>query len=389
MNEFFRIKMLPAGYGDCFWIEYGNDVSLHRILIDGGLINSSKTLRDLINNIPEADRKIELLVCTHIDNDHINGLISLMRQRPRGLGIDDVWFNGWREMESFLPEEPPGGKKGLASAGKPDLMKVAQALDPSSQSGLLGEAEGLNFAGFLEDFEIKCNRAFDQQAVVIPDDGDLPSRTLPGGMKVTVLGPPKKRLSRLAKEWQDWINVHPDHKRVLELYAEKTGLLGGGLDAKMVEMLASLPFREDKGAPNGSSIVLLLEYAGKKALFTGDAFPSDVAAALSRYDADSKVISVDSFKVSHHGGKPNTSPKLLQLLDVTHYLISSNGVSHGHPDRETISRILVEGPSKKKTVHFNYRSEFNEIWDNPELMREFDYEAVYPEEGDVGITLVL
>ena len=33
----FTIEMLPAAYGDCLWIEYGDRRSPRRILIDGGI----------------------------------------------------------------------------------------------------------------------------------------------------------------------------------------------------------------------------------------------------------------------------------------------------------------------------------------------------------------
>ncbi|MEZ5082471.1 MAG: hypothetical protein R2750_03330 [Bacteroidales bacterium] len=41
-------------------------------------------------------------------------------------------------------------------------------------------------------------------------------------------------------------------------------------------------------------------------------------------------------KVSHHGSKSNISKKLLDLLDAKHYLISTNGDRHNHPDPEAI-----------------------------------------------------
>lgn len=33
----FTIEMLPAAYGDCLWVEYGNRQSAAPYLIDGGI----------------------------------------------------------------------------------------------------------------------------------------------------------------------------------------------------------------------------------------------------------------------------------------------------------------------------------------------------------------
>ena len=42
-----RIEMLPAENGDCLWIEYGEENSPHRILIDGGTHGTYELLRRL------------------------------------------------------------------------------------------------------------------------------------------------------------------------------------------------------------------------------------------------------------------------------------------------------------------------------------------------------
>ena len=41
------------------------------------------------------------------------------------------------------------------------------------------------------------------------------------------------------------------------------------------------------------------------------------------------------------------------------------------------------------TLIFNYRSDANDIWDDKQLQARYRYEAIYPEEGRLGIKIRL
>ena len=97
-GAFFDIRMLPAGHGDCLWIEYGDSSATHRWLIDGGTQASAAGLLRRIESLPENERHFELLVLSHIDSDHIGGALPLIKAVQHGLRFGDVWFNGWRHV---------------------------------------------------------------------------------------------------------------------------------------------------------------------------------------------------------------------------------------------------------------------------------------------------
>ena len=91
----FRIEMLPAAHGDCLWIEYGTGRQVHRILIDGGPAHTYPQLRERILHLPASDRCFDLLVVTHIDADHIEGIIRLLRDaQALSCRFQRIWFNG-------------------------------------------------------------------------------------------------------------------------------------------------------------------------------------------------------------------------------------------------------------------------------------------------------
>src|SRR5690606_36302877 len=94
-----RLEMLPAAHGDCLWLEYGDGHEVRRILIDGGPAHTYPALRERILHLPRSARRFELLIVTHIDADHIEGVIRLLQDAPAlGLVFERIWFNGWEQL---------------------------------------------------------------------------------------------------------------------------------------------------------------------------------------------------------------------------------------------------------------------------------------------------
>ena len=110
MSDVFRIEMLPARQGDALWIEYGSDAGLRRVLIDAGTPGAWEAVRARIARLPPAERRLELLVVSHIDNDHIGGVLPMLEDAELGLELGDVWFNAYRHLPQTL--EPMGPVEG-------------------------------------------------------------------------------------------------------------------------------------------------------------------------------------------------------------------------------------------------------------------------------------
>ena len=91
------IKLFPAEYGDCIMLSIGKE-NQYNILIDGGLSKTyQKYIKSQIQHIKEKRQKIGLLVCTHMDNDHICGLIQVLKEMNSDF-IDNVWYNGFLQI---------------------------------------------------------------------------------------------------------------------------------------------------------------------------------------------------------------------------------------------------------------------------------------------------
>jgi hypothetical protein len=345
----YRIHLLPALQGDCILLEYGDSERPHRVLIDGGMPGTWKHLKEALQAIPKAQRRFDLLVVTHVDLDHIGGVLKLFDSELEGLSFDDIWFNGYRHLRSVEEFGPVHGER----------LTTHLWNQPA------------------------WNKAFQRGAVVVPDSGPLPVSTLPGGMKLTLLSPTREKLLRLLPLWEKVCGEEGLDPRLEPPEPPPAGLEPmGAID---VEALAEADFAEDDTHANGSSIAFLAEYAGRSVLFGADAHPSVLADSISRLDGGR--ARVDAFKLAHHGSKNNLSPRLLTAVETPRFLFSSNGSQHHHPDREAVARVLAR--RQPCELWFNYSNGHTRAWDDDNLRSEWRYTTTFPAVPEGGITLEL
>ena len=86
---------------------------------------------------------------------------------------------------------------------------------------------------------------------------------------------------------------------------------------------------------NDGSLVLKLDFMGKKFLFTGDASVKSEEKILEKYDVDCDIL-----KVGHHGSNTSTSEKFLKAASPNEAIISCAANNrYGHPHKEIIDRL--------------------------------------------------
>src|SRR4030065_1509104 len=110
----FQIPMLPARQGDALWIRWGEEAQPHHMLIDMGTEEIGARVRTNIENLPVSQRSIDLLVVTHVDRDHIGGVLTCLAEAGPipGLKIKDVWFNGFQHLSGGTVAQPGEGSGG-------------------------------------------------------------------------------------------------------------------------------------------------------------------------------------------------------------------------------------------------------------------------------------
>jgi hypothetical protein len=339
----FIVELLPARHGDALWIEYGDPQRPHRILVDGG--PRSRATRTAVEGlVTDRGRDIELLAVSHVDADHITGVLDLLENRAIALRPREVWFNGWEHLPTDV----------------------------------LGPKQGERLGAAIVARRLPWNTDFGGGAVMVPDTGPLPVVEMPGGMRLTLLSPTRGALAALRPVWRAEV--------------EKAGLVPGGAAAEeraaQPDVLGTAPldphalaaeaFSEDDSAANGSSLAFLAEFDGRSLLLTGDAHAGVLAAGLRRLATErgTAKVHVDAFKLPHHGSRHNLSGEVLDLVDCHRYLFSTSGHLYRHPDRVTVSRVVTSRDDTE--LGFNYRTEFTEPWESSRMRRRFRYELRYP-----------
>lgn len=79
-----KLTALPVNVGDSFLLRDEDKV----ILVDGGM--SEERILQLLNQEHIPDNHIDLLVCTHYDADHINGIIGILKSNK--FTFKELWL---------------------------------------------------------------------------------------------------------------------------------------------------------------------------------------------------------------------------------------------------------------------------------------------------------
>jgi Metallo-beta-lactamase superfamily len=355
------VDALPAGFGDCLWIEYGAPRAGPIVLVDGGLGATADVIRERVRHaIKErnVDRiRIRLFVITHIDKDHINGALAFLKNPKVPVDFDEIWFNGRPQLE-------------IGKFGRTDLLGV-------------NEGEKL-WQTLRDDYRPTWNRSQDGGPVVVPATGSLPVYPLDDTATITLLGPSPKRLQALTWEWEAVVGefAEPEKDSEDEDLDARPDLLGKAETWPPQLLDYDDP---DDATPNGSSIAFLLEVEGRKLFLTGDAFSEDLESSIRRlpgYDTSRRTYA-DLFKLPHHGSERNFSPALAAMLDCERYLFSTNCRQHRHPNYSTILRILASG-GRRARLQFNYEEDKTICWRDrrTDVPSQFpDYDTEYPKLG--------
>lgn len=302
-----KMKILPANCGDCILISFGKGKNVKNILVDGGVgAVYDEVLKDEIINIRNQKQYIDLLIVTHVDNDHINGILKLIEDEENNKCIKEVWFNSWTNF----------GHKSIK------LQHRGKEIAPQSAGNLEKALENLG----IWNYEIIGQGIY---------------RKYPNA-KITVVSPDEHRLEALRGYLQDEFSIsEPDDRR------------------KSIKALQSRTFQENDKIPNGSSIAFVFEYyergTTKRLLFLGDSFPSIVLQGLKEMNFVSffKKLEVDYVKLSHHGSRYNTSDDLLKSIKCNNYIVTTQGCN-GKPNKETFARILKY--HEPLNIFFNYKN---------------------------------
>lgn len=350
------IHNINVGIGDCFLIISENS----SIMVDCGKFNNNvkRVLKD--NDI----KKLDLVIATHIDNDHISGLCDLLKE----VKVDNILFNGFHH----IPIEKSTNEPQIISDDTYSHMKNYSSyfnIHRPFESQVNAE-ESLSLSEIIKRENIAWNNIINGERLSVDNKIQFEHN----GIKIQLLSPDDEQLQNTYNEYRKFIYAKTGKLLAKDKLEDLTRSL---YDMAMGEYIiksdeysinAVLPLtltsvnkyaneshKTDLSPANKASLAFTLEIEGKIILMLGDAHPDIVSKSLKK-QYDGKQVFFDAIKIAHHGSSKNTTTELLSIIDSPIYIFSG-GDTNKKPSEYTISKIINReipiDKFEKRVLYFN------------------------------------
>lgn len=348
-------KTFQSGIGDCIFLLLKQGEKQFSIMVDCG--KRTDAIASYIHN--DLHNKIDLLVATHIDNDHISGLATILSEMPE-LQIGKILFNSYHRENTVQPQ--PLNERQLAILA--ELKRRCPSIADVTE-GKVNAKEAISLSECILKNEA-WRTAWAQKPVVKGDTIDLGDFG-----KITILSPRKEDLDLLENQFKKefWskfyekYNVRYDSEEVIyeillrlwetALVESKTDKIGYIKATKETfEKAADAPV-QPVSLPNQCSIAFVYEYEGHRFLLLGDADPVIVTFSIKELYTAPYPLMMNLIKVSHHGSAHSTTKELITIADSEHYYFTG-GNREERPSLETLARIITSPlhNQERRILHF-------------------------------------
>ena len=350
-------KTFQSGIGDCIFLVLKQGDKQFSIMVDCG-----RYTREIKQYVVETlNKKIDLLIVTHIDADHNEG-ITKMLQNMKDLSIGEIWFNCYqRTSEDTIPLNEMQKSCLTRLYGKiPQVIDIMDTQINSEHAMMLSEVILANPAWkavWRRDYIKKgmpnypiADGAFGTINILSPTQQELndldnefkvlfyeffygkhPEESLDKDTTIYEL------LQRVAQESEDKETTPPEQATAINIDKK---LIEGACKNKLLPLTLA----------NRSSIAFVWEHSGHKILFLGDSSPAIVVNSI-----DGASV-YDAVKISHHGSAHSTSVELMGRIDSLHYFFTG-GKGNTRPHIDAIARVInrpLKDDMDDRILHFNY-----------------------------------
>lgn len=360
-----RIRIFQADKGDCLLLR-GEDGT--RILVDGGKKGAYKEhVAPYLASLHEDERELDVVYVSHIDADHIEGVLELMDnhvkwrvhhwQREHGNTtppppkspeppvVKEIWHNAFKEifqdnagpiadlyaaMSRILVEHPEEEMRAQVSARQNLATSKRQAIKLSRRIG-------------QNQLGIPLNEPAEGKLMFARAGQDSFSR---GTLEFHTIGPFEEDLEKLREEWDAWLRANEEalEKIQEQMEEDEADLLGNEIHLASSALITAAEELGNRGkvtTPNLASLMFLVEEDGKTLLLTGDGHGDDILKGLRDLGKlnDDGGLHVDVLKVQHHGSEHNADEGFARAITADHYIFCGDG-SHHNPDVRVVEAFL-------------------------------------------------
>lgn len=359
-----EIVMFPAKSGDCILISFLKEG--FNILIDGGFsCTYNRYLKPYLLKLAKSGARLNLIIVTHIDRDHINGIKQFLMDNgaadnPKVIRVDEIWFNGFCNMP--IKEKNDCTEISFSELGHLQNMASANSESDDDITENISYREGNCLAEIIAENGYAWNSSF-TKAVAVDDNAHVEYENI----HIEILNPMMEDLNNLAENWIE--NLKRKSRNIVignnhlfnrafegcflydneyEVYTEDISFHrdGNTIDWKKEADREDDPC--DKSVQNLSSIAVLFKYDGMTLLFPGDCPIYKIKDKLPK-----KLTVV---KLPHHGSGKSNQKDFIRRSQVEYYLLSTDG-SYGHPSKKIVGNILVYAEGSPKMI-MNYHIPF-------------------------------
>jgi beta-lactamase superfamily II metal-dependent hydrolase len=329
--------------GDCIVIQFGdfsNALSLRTVVVDGGFKSSFEKVSKHLTDVLQV-KKIDLVVSTHPDRDHVGGLVQLIEE----FDVEELWMHlPWNHNE------------GLASKfvdGRITDASIAERLRTSLQA-----ARDLQVVAEQRGCEVK-----------------EPFTGLSFASCFTVVGPAEDYYEELIPQFDGM----PEQQTGMAYFADR---MAEGVQA-LKRMFAfwgqdQINDEDTTSARNNSSVITALRIEDRSVLLTADAGITALEGALDYIESKVGPLVYKLVQIPHHGSRRNVGPSVLNRIfgpTVAEGAVGSSAVAcisaapNGapkHPHQAVLNAVIHRGGTvsvtRGRTLSFSYNAVARSGW---------------------------
>lgn len=327
----YEIDFLPVGEGeksgDAICVRYSVDDGKTWLVgvIDGGTQESGDKIVEHVRQYYHTS-DVDFLICTHPDQDHASGLSVVMDQ----LTVKKVLLHcPWDYIEQIWDAVNDG------RVTKQSLRQKLIDRHPYAYS-LYEKASEKNIPIYHPFSDI--------------DDHNIPN--------LNIVGPSSNFYFNQLINFKSITDVTDNKLQEKGVFQELADVVGravnwlaeGWDDEHLVN-----PDENSTSYENNSSVISLFNFAGKKALLTGDAGVPALDNAADKIEELGQDLQDFSFvQIPHHGSKRNVGPTVLDKLlgsvgffgqktKFTAFVSASSGGEPKHPNKRVVNAFIRRG----------------------------------------------